>query len=440
MATRRGSSWAELDRRRSHSEKKTSKARKASWVERKSLWEAAVTDGTGAERMFMTLVDDLEHRVSKNAAGVLSGLDKCLRCALRLKTSAEKRNPLLNHLFQSLLPQLVGFVYMNEPLCHWYESAELLNTDHMVLKCLVLAQDLCSESLRYLVKPRATSRFINAVALLRVVTMGVDKTTYFHRTHKHRSVAEKEFSPYGAHHFTRCVAGDDGTKCLVCGKAGARTKYRWIAWLLENFGQANWTNFEFLSQILENPRNVRALPMEATEAILGFAAKIVEFLDPDLAKNFLPGALAVMELLVRRDVPGARPTDRFISVTFMLDKHLDAIFGCLLKPEAQTWLMKYARSCRYRELLGYKPLKLCCASDFRMAKDGIGIFLWNPEVTFSELRTQELANWHNLCLLLRSGHTNFIIQAPLPFRLCILSDLEDLYRQKLDTGPISSTD
>ncbi|KAL2635008.1 hypothetical protein R1flu_006487 [Riccia fluitans] len=364
MGDRRGSSWAELDRRRSYAEKRKSLARKASWVERKSLWESTVEDATTAERMFMTLVDDLENRVSKSGAGVLPTLFKCLQCAMRLKPSTEKQNPLMNHLYRTLLPQLIGFVYMQEPQCNWYEPQEILDANETLIRVLLMVQDLLSAELRYLVQPTEESRFTNAVALLRVVTMGSDKTTYFHQTHKHRPIPKKELLPYGAHHFTRCVAGDDGTdKCISCGKPGARRKYRWNAVLVENFGQVNLTNFEFLAKVLKNPRDLRVLPLHVTEAILCYVSKIIEFLDPDLAKNFLPGALAVMELLVRRDEPvdpekGVRPTDRFISVALMIEKHLEIVFGYILTPEAKEWLMKYSRSCKYRNLLGYKPLKL----------------------------------------------------------------------------------
>ncbi|KAL3679380.1 hypothetical protein R1sor_022336, partial [Riccia sorocarpa] len=102
--------------------------------------------------------------------------------------------------------------------------------------------------------------------------------------------------------------------------------------------------FEFMAKVLENPRNQRVFPLDVTKAILCYVSKIIEFLDPDLTKSFLPGALAVMELFVRRDEPvdpekGIRPSDRFISVSFMIDKHLDTIIGHILTPEVKDWLM-----------------------------------------------------------------------------------------------------
>ncbi|KAL3685629.1 hypothetical protein R1sor_003651 [Riccia sorocarpa] len=372
MADRRGSCWSDLDRRRSYAEKRKSLARKAPWVERKSLWESTVEDATTTELMFMTLVDDLENRVSKNQPGILQTLFKCLQCSMTLKSSGEKQNPLMNHLYRTLLPQLIGYVYMNEPSCNWYEPPDILDADETLIRVLVMVQDLLSAELKYLVEPTAEDRFTNAIALLRVATMGSDKTTYFHRTHKHRPIPQKELLPYGSHHFTGCVAGDDGTdRCISCGKTGASRTYRWIAVLVENFGQVNWTNFEFLAKVLENPRNQRVLPLDVTEAILCYISKIIEFLDPDLAKSFLLGALVVMELLVQRDEPvdpekGIRPSDRFISVAFMIDKHLDAIIGYVLTPEAREWLMKHTRSCKYRNLLGYKPLKLCMESGVKV--------------------------------------------------------------------------
>jgi hypothetical protein len=102
-----------------------------------------------------------------------------------------------------------------------------------------------------------------------------------------------------------------------------------------NFGQANWTNYEFLAQILENPRSLKKLPLEATEAILAFVAKAIEFLDPCLAQVFLPGCLAVMELMVEYDKPVARPSDQFISNVLMIDKHLEAIFGYMFRPDSK---------------------------------------------------------------------------------------------------------
>ncbi|CAM6126734.1 unnamed protein product [Calypogeia fissa] len=355
---RRRSCWSELDRRRSYSQRKSQMVRKASWVERKSLWDSMLEGADEKEADFQRHLDDLEHLVSNGSSGVLFALFRCLQCAMCLDT--KKPNPLLNHLYRVLLPQLIGWLYMNEPLCYWQEDLELGNTDEIVLKCLVYIQDLCSDLLRFLTKPQDEENFVNAMSLLRIVTLGIDKATYFHRTHKFRRIPTKEFSPYGVHHFTKCISGDDTkTKmCTTCHKEGASSEYRWITTLLENFGQANWTNYEFLARVLENPRSFKKLPLEATEAILAFVAKAIEFLDPTLAQAFLPGSLAVMELMVQHDEPGARPSDRFISNILMIDKHLDAIFGYILQPDAKEWLMQYVRVCKYRDLLGYKPNKL----------------------------------------------------------------------------------
>lgn len=357
---RKKSCWSELDRRRSYSQRKSQMVRKASWVERKSVWDAMLNNADEKENDFQQHLDVLEHLVSKRGSGVLFALFRCLQCAMCLNTT--KSNPLLNHLYRVLLPQLIGWLYTNEPACYWQEDLELTNTDEIVLKCLVYIQDLCSDSLRFLIKPQEEEKFVNAISLLRIVTLGIDKTTYFHRTHKHRGVPTKEFTPYGAHHFTKCIFGvGDDTKtkmCATCHKEGASTKHQWIYILLENFGQANWTNYEFLARTLEDPRSFKKIPLEATEAILAFVAKAIEFLDPSLAQMFLPGCLAVMELMVQYDEPGARPSDRFISSISMIDKQLDAIFGCLLQPDAKEWFLKYVRICKYRSMLGYKPKKL----------------------------------------------------------------------------------